>query len=103
MADEDKIFQRGFPQLAAYMSSDDDFGIFRGFKYCHTLLLLEMMVEITEMGKTLSAQDKSDAANLSWRLTTIYEEGEDPTRRDLLKKLEVRLKEYGEFESALST
>ncbi len=105
MADEDEKYQKGFPQLAAFMSSDDDFNMILGNKYLHTRVLLQKMVEIEELDKALSALDKRDATDprRQWRLTHCYEEGDDPEQRDLLKKIEVSLKEYGECESAPAT
>jgi hypothetical protein len=102
----DEKYPEGFPQLAAYMTSDNDFAPLRGFKYCHYRILLERQVEITELERQLFELDESDAANpdMHYRLRKMlkHKEGWDTGRIDLMRELTEKLKEYGEFHGGRS-
>jgi hypothetical protein len=99
--DADEEYPRGFPQLAAFISSDNDFAVFRGFKYCHYRILLELEVEITEMERALWDLDKADEANpdMTYRLRGMlpHEDGWDTGRIELMASLKEKIKEYGEL------
>jgi hypothetical protein len=91
----DEEYPKGFPQLAAFISSDNDFAVFRGFKYFHYRILLELEVEITEMERELWALDHADEADpdMRYRLQGMlpHEEGYDTGR------IKEKVKEYGEL------
>lgn len=91
-------FPRGFPRLAAFQSSDDDFMIYRGFRRLHARELLQLEVEITLLEEELDRLDKEDDANdkLRYRLgKTKHEEGWDATQQKLRKNIRAKLREYG--------
>jgi hypothetical protein len=99
--DADEEYPRGFPQLAAFIASDNDFAVFRGFKYCHYRILLELEVEITEMERALWDLDKADEADpdMTYRLRGMlpHEDGWDTGRIELMASLKEKIKEYGEL------
>jgi len=89
----------GFPQLAAFRNSDDDFAIFRAFNQCHCRILTQLEVEITEIEKQLLELDRADEANpsMEYRLRkSKHKEGWDTAQRDLLREMQLKLKDYGE-------
>jgi hypothetical protein len=81
------------------MNSDEDVAIFRRFGQCHTRILNQLQVEITELEKEMLDLDKADDANPSMRYrlkNTKHKRGWDMAQRNLLKQIKLRLKEYGE-------
>jgi hypothetical protein len=91
-------FPRGFPRLAAFQSSDNDFVVFRSFKRLHARILLELEVEVSQLEKVLDKQDKEDDADdkMWYRISnTTDDTGADPPQRELLARVRAKLKEYG--------
>ncbi|KAH8799915.1 hypothetical protein F5882DRAFT_514544 [Hyaloscypha sp. PMI_1271] len=89
----------GFSRLAAFVNSDDDFAMARSFGYCHTRVLLELQVEVTELEKALFALDKKDEANPAMknrRRSTKHKENADTEYKELMSELKTKLKEYDE-------
>ena len=71
----------------------------RSFSYCHTRLLLQLQVEVTELEKALFDLDKKDEANPAMnyrRISTKHKENGDTEHTDLMTELKAKLKEYGE-------
>jgi hypothetical protein len=71
----------------------------RSFGYCHTRVLLELQVEVTELEKALFALDKKDEANPAMkyrRVSTKHKEDADTEYKKLMSELKTKLKEYGE-------
>ncbi|KAL5317199.1 hypothetical protein ACEPPN_014294 [Leptodophora sp. 'Broadleaf-Isolate-01'] len=90
----------GFPRLAAFVSSDDDCQIYRGFKTCHNRIIYHCEVELTELEKQLHELDKRDNDNpiTSHRLKRIkHKAGWDEEQNILIDKIKVKLKEYDEL------
>jgi hypothetical protein len=88
----------GFPQMAAILSSNDDWAIFRGFKEIHARILSQLQVELTELEKELRELDKGDehtATRYRLRMTVPHKDGMDTVQRDLLDKIKAKTKEYG--------
>ncbi|PMD60665.1 uncharacterized protein K444DRAFT_721015 [Hyaloscypha bicolor E] len=88
----------GWPQLAAFLHSDDDFAIFRRFGLTHCRVLVQLQAEIQLLEKKLAEIDQADAmagSSNAWRLLTAeYEYGWDPAQRNLLKELQEKLLTY---------
>jgi hypothetical protein len=53
-------YQRGYPMLAAFQSSESSFSIYRSFDYLHSRVILELQDELREMEEGLSKLDKQD-------------------------------------------
>jgi len=89
----------GYPQLAAFLHSHDNFGIFRRFGLAHSRVLVQLQGEIELLQQKLAMLDESDASPGSrntWRLRAAsYEDGWDSAQRDLLKELQEKLIAYG--------
>ncbi|KAH7308753.1 hypothetical protein BKA65DRAFT_172882 [Rhexocercosporidium sp. MPI-PUGE-AT-0058] len=90
----------GFPRLAKYMSTNEEYQVFRGFASSHIRLLLRYEVEITELEKRLEQLDEEDIANpdMTYRLrNTIHGPKCDTKRKELEYELEVKLLKYDEI------
>ncbi|PVH80175.1 hypothetical protein DL98DRAFT_532376 [Cadophora sp. DSE1049] len=91
---------KGFPRLAAFVSSDDDYQIYRGFKTLHNRLICHFEVELTELERRLAELDKSDEGNpvTGHRLSRIkHKKGWDEEQNILMHEIDVKLKEYVEL------
>jgi hypothetical protein len=91
--------EKGYPRLAAFIDSDVDYNMFRGFGSLHALLLLHKQAELTELEGQLQELDKADANNpeTKWKLHSHINtpKGDNETRKALLEKIELKMKEYG--------
>lgn len=90
---------RGYPNLAAFMISSDNFLMCRGFAFLHSRVLLHRQDELAEMEKTLLAMDEEDIefgeelALQSRRRDDLRPE--QPSRKSLIDKIDTKLKDYG--------
>ncbi|CZR64641.1 uncharacterized protein PAC_14539 [Phialocephala subalpina] len=90
---------KGLPQLASFISSCDDFSIYRGFKTIHERLILHLMVEITELEKQLDSIDRDDEKNpaTSDRLIGVQDPEPNSIKSKVFKNLGEKIKEYDEL------
>ncbi|KAH7308755.1 hypothetical protein BKA65DRAFT_519803 [Rhexocercosporidium sp. MPI-PUGE-AT-0058] len=92
-------FPEGFPRLAAWVASDRDLEMTRGFKYLYQRTLVQDVVELTELEKKLLEADKHEAAhpapNFSLRHTREEQNG-NTKHRELLKTIREALKRHKE-------
>lgn len=98
-------FPRGFPKLARFLDSDDNFMVYRRFGTVCSRLLLHKQDEISKMEGVLHNMDKMDerAKNekyLMSRSLDIERDGGVPecwpeSRPQLMEKLEKKFVEYG--------
>jgi hypothetical protein len=88
----------GFPRLAAFQKSDDDWVIFRGFHQSHIRILIQDEVEITRLEQALQAIDTADDANpeMEARLKKTHKETWDPEKENLIQQLRGKLTAYGD-------
>ena len=91
----------GFPRLAAFQSSEANFALYRSFSYLHSRVLLDLQDEITCLEKELDDKDWDDFDEDPDRLKSreldidrASTSGDERTRRDILKDIRDRLKEY---------
>ncbi|KAE9365460.1 hypothetical protein N431DRAFT_353909, partial [Stipitochalara longipes BDJ] len=94
----------GWPRVAAFLNSDDNFAVFRGFSHVHSRILLMLQVEITKLESKLSELDRHDDASEAthYRLkSTRHEEGWDTAQNDLLEKLRMKVLDYGKWNDLL--
>ena len=91
----------GWPQLAAFQNSADNFLIFRRFRLIHCRLLVRLQVEITELEKRMLELDRKDAevgSATGYRLRTIeHREGWDSENITLSEQLMAKLQIYGKY------
>ncbi|KAF1986968.1 hypothetical protein K402DRAFT_331180, partial [Aulographum hederae CBS 113979] len=83
----------GYPRLAAFLDSDDNFAVYRRFGYVQARLLLEKQDEMRRLEDRLIDMDEQDKATNSKRLVTR----EFEPQRELLQTLEQRFLEYGKL------
>ncbi|KAL8945877.1 MAG: hypothetical protein Q9222_007643, partial [Ikaeria aurantiellina] len=88
---------RGYPKLAAFMNSSDNFLMCRKFAFLHTRVLLHRQDELAEMEKSLIAMDDEDVELDELALQSRRRDddrNEEPSRRSLIDKIDNKLKDY---------
>ena len=97
-------FPRGFPKLARFLDSDDNFMVYRRFGTVCSRLILSKQDEISKMERLLHSMDKMDARGESAKYlmshTLDVERDGIPelwpeSRPQLMEKLEKKILEYG--------
>ena len=89
-------YPAGYPQLAAFITSDDNFSMYRKFDRPCNRLLLDLQSQITALVSRLDELDRSDhGCTTAYRLQTIrHEEGWDDEQRIIITKLQEKLPIY---------
>lgn len=95
---------RGYPKLAAFMSSDENFLVCRKYSFLRSRVLLYRQDELSKLEDTLVALDQEDAeTDDASRLALMSRKtdearNEDPrySRKTLIQKIDDKLKQYGE-------
>ena len=96
----------GYPRLAAFLSSEHNFSIYRGFDFLHSRVLLNLQDQIVTLERELDEKDRQDEQNgLGNRLfSRSRDEDEDKTSRSrpkILDDIRLKLAEYGMTNSFL--
>lgn len=89
--------EEGFPQLAAFLNSDEDNLIIRKFGNVHARLLLYRQDELAELERKLLAIDREDAKScpLALKSRETDECRNLPySRKSLMEEIEVKSREY---------
>ena len=91
---------KGYPQLAAFINSDENFLIARKFGFLRSRVLLYRQDELSVLEESLIALDDDDKVNRPLALESRkYDEDTDKdpvySRKVLMKKIDNKLKEYG--------
>jgi hypothetical protein len=92
-----KDYPEGYPQLAAFLNSADNFAILRRFGTTNARVLLHLQTEISFLEHELAELDRSDAKDVSreYRLRSReHEDGWDEKQLEIMKALEKRLGVY---------
>lgn len=90
----------GYPRLAAFMNSSDNFLMCRRFSFLHSRVLLHRQDELAEMEKTLLAMDDEDVDLDELALGSRRrddERTEEPSRSSLINKIDAKLRDYDEL------
>ena len=92
-------YPRGYPRLAAFVNSDNDFAIFRRFGTLYTRNLLQLQIELTEGEQKLKDLDNAEAMNpeTSWKLHSHLRSGYNDAKAALLDEMRSKLREYGQY------
>lgn len=102
VSDIDEEYPEGFPRLAAWVSSDRDLEMTRGFKYLYQRTLVQDVVELNELEKELFEADKMEAAqpapNFSLRHTREEQDG-NTKHRELRETIRKALKKHSKSSS----
>jgi len=92
----------GYPYLATFLDSDENFMIYRRFGFLHARLLLQKQDELRIMEEELDRMDKHDLSNhrkaLQCRLDDVEREDQvGETRQALLSRIENTILRYDEL------
>ena len=91
----------GYPRLAAFLSSDHNVMVYRGFNYLHSRCLLYQQDELVALERRLDEMDKDDEEDADERVRKCLRSRElddvrkDQPRRSLLREIKDKLSEYG--------
>jgi hypothetical protein len=92
-------FPEGYPRLAAFLNSDIDTALFRGFGTLHARVLLYKQVELTDIESRLDRLDKEDRKNNNrWRTQWSLHHNNgigNEARKNLMDEANRKLREYG--------
>jgi hypothetical protein len=90
--------------LAAFLSSDHNFMVYRGFSYLHARCLLYQQDELAVLERELDEMDREDDAKgekerekRSLRSRDLDDARVGQPRKKLLKEIKDKLSEYGEL------
>lgn len=91
----------GYPRLAAFLDSDENFMIYRRFGYVQSRLLLDKQNELQDLEKALEEMDTDDKQANPACLKRGDLDFDNPTvRKKLLGQLEAKFNEYGTYQPA---
>ena len=88
----------GYPNLAAFLDSDENFMLYRRFGYLQSRILLHKQDELRALEEQLDRQDRKDAADPKTKRLLQSRDLDDNSgspRKSLLKMIEMAYKEYG--------
>jgi hypothetical protein len=85
---------QGYPRLAAFLDSDENFMLYRRFGFLQARMLLHKQDELRELEYHLDYQDKADGKKTPFGLRS-RESDENMHRARLFTEIEKKFKEYG--------
>ncbi|KAL8879785.1 MAG: hypothetical protein Q9198_002670 [Flavoplaca austrocitrina] len=91
---------KGYPKLAAFMNSSDNFLMSRRFSFLHSRVLLHRQDELAEMEKALIAMDDEDQELDQLSLESRRRDDqrtEEHSRKSLMTKIDNKLKDYDDL------
>lgn len=99
---------KGYPQLAAFVNSDENFLIARKYGFLRSRVLLYRQDELSVLERDLIRLDADDKENREFALHSRKrdeETDEDPvySRKVLIQKIDDKLKEYGQHQLLMLT
>jgi len=97
----------GYPRLAGFLSSENNFSIYRGFSYLHSRVLLELQDEIASLereldeldevdNETVASQKRLKSRRFDSKRRRPEEDGFRP-RQEILADIRTKLVEYDEL------
>ena len=90
----------GYPQLAAFINSDENFMICRKYGFLRSRVLLYRQDELRQLERDLLEADQEDAQDCPLALRSRKTDEERPqdeySRKPLIEKIDAKLHEYGE-------
>lgn len=87
-------FERGYPNLAAFTSSDEDFAIYRRFGYLQARLLLDKQDQLRLLEERLDRYDDADPLKATRKGLTTEQYA---SRAKLLGEIETVFTSYGAY------
>jgi hypothetical protein len=89
---------RGYPNVAAFLDSDECFSVYRRFGFLQSRLLLNKQDKLRELEEALDRLDKKEArADEKRPRTTDLPEKDIKPREDLLAAIEGEFTSYGTY------
>lgn len=88
-------FPRGYPNLAAFLDSDENFAVYRRFGYLQSRLLLNKQDELRILEEELDHMDR--ISRESQLVTRDLAEKDAEPRRELFARIETKFHEYGKY------
>ncbi|KAK3176720.1 hypothetical protein OEA41_008045 [Lepraria neglecta] len=92
---------QGYPQLAAFVNSDENFMICRKYGFLRSRVLLYRQDELRQLERDLLEADEEDAIAcplaLRSRKTDEDREQDEFSRKPLIERIDAKLKQYGEL------
>lgn len=94
----------GYPKVAVFMDSDDNFMIYRRFGFLYSRVLLSKQDELRKLEEDLDALDRRDANGTDRTRKCLKSQSKDyarekldgvQTRKELLQVVETKLYQYG--------
>ena len=88
---------KGYPNTAGFMSSDPNFGQYRGFNYLHSRVLLHLQNSLAVLERELDRKDGVDAGKICLQ-SIAKDKQQDKSKRSreiILTDIRKRLVEYG--------
>jgi hypothetical protein len=99
-----KTIPIGYPNLAAFYDSDEDFMVYRQFGYLQNRILLDKQNEMANLEKRLDDLDQAEMCPHPDRLFRYnLEQSEVAHRRQLMAEIETKFCEYGTYIDDLLT
>lgn len=90
----------GYPRLAAFLDSDENFMLYRRFGYLQSRILLHKQDELRALEEKLDLIDKRDEAdpeNEKLLRSRDLDDKSNSPRKALLETIETKFKEYGNW------
>ncbi|MCJ1351954.1 MAG: hypothetical protein MMC33_001938 [Icmadophila ericetorum] len=90
---------KGYPNTAGFMSSDPNFGQYRGFNYLHSRVLLHLQNSLAVLERELDRKDGVDAGKICLQ-SIAKDKQQDKSKRSreiILTDIRKRLVEYDEI------
>ncbi|KAI9798990.1 MAG: hypothetical protein M1833_004343 [Piccolia ochrophora] len=96
----------GYPQLATFLDSDDNFMIYRRFGYLYSRILMQKQDELRELEESIDIRDQQDNTGLKRDMICLKSRAHDvarrnatgiETRQEILHKTERKLYDYGQL------
>ncbi|KAF4630198.1 hypothetical protein G7Y89_g7942 [Cudoniella acicularis] len=87
---------RGYPQLATYLNSNDNWAMYRSFGNLSARTLLQLEIELTELEKKIQALDEADSADpaMTDRLIGLGESPGNNKQKENIDEARKKLCEY---------
>lgn len=88
----------GYPSVATFLDSDENFGVYRRFGFVQTRLLLEKQDDLRKLELKLDRYDRRLARDVQTRdilRTRDLQPDALAARKDIMEKLEKGFNEYG--------
>lgn len=85
----------GYPKLAAYLDSDENFMLYRRFGFLQSRLLLNKQDQLRVLEERLDEIDRTDEE--TYLVSREMDDAHERPRTRLMKEIEVKFKEYAEL------